>query len=142
MIHDPPRYEDLNQMEEEIVQKITDAIKTFENFLSKDTVFIGTAGTVTSLAAISLGLASFEHNKIQNHKLTIGNVKSIYVKISTMSCAARSRIIPFDLARLDIIVPGTLILLKLMEAFGFDEITVSNFGLREGILIDLFKNVS
>jgi len=36
-------------------------------------------------------------------------------------------------------VPGTLILLKLMEIFNFKEITVSNYGLREGILIELYN---
>ena len=50
----------------------------------------------------------------------------------------RSKYIPFEPARLDIIVPGTLILLKLMSTFGFREVIVSNYGLREGILTELY----
>ncbi len=48
---------------------------------------------------------------------------------------------PFDTSRLDIIVPGTLILLKLMETFGFNEITVSDYGLKEGILLELYSKI-
>jgi exopolyphosphatase/pppGpp-phosphohydrolase len=51
----------------------------------------------------------------------------------------RSKYIPFEPARLDIIVPGTLILLRLMNIFGFTEITVSNYGLREGIILDMAR---
>ncbi len=59
--------------------------------------------------------------------------------LSGLSSKERAEFVPFELARLDIIVPGTLILFKLMETFGFREIIVSNYGLLEGTLIDLYK---
>ncbi|MBI4681506.1 MAG: hypothetical protein HY757_00145 [Nitrospirae bacterium] len=84
-------------------------------------------------------LRKFEHDKIHKFKLTKDKVKNIFSAMSVLSSYDRARFIPFELARLDIIVPGTLILLKLMESFGFKEIAVSNYGLLEGILIDLYK---
>jgi exopolyphosphatase/guanosine-5'-triphosphate,3'-diphosphate pyrophosphatase len=36
-----------------------------------------------------------------------------------------------------VIVAGTVILRRIMETFGFDTCRVSDFGLREGILVDL-----
>ena len=139
MTNDPPLYEDLKHMEEEILQKINSTAKPFKKLFTRDTVFTGTAGTVTALAAMTQKLTKFEHNNIHNFKLTIDNVKNIFSGISRLSSNERAGQIAFEPARLDIIVPGTLILFKLMEIFGFNEIRVSNYGLREGILINLYN---
>ena len=139
MVNDPPLSEDLKHMEEEILQKINSTAKPFKRLFTRDTVFIGTAGTITALAAMSQNLTKFDHNKIHNFKLTIDNVKNIFSAISRLSSRERAGRIPFEPARLDIIAPGTLILFKLMEIFGFKEIRVSNYGLREGILINLYN---
>jgi len=139
MKQDPPAAATLKSLENDIYQQISKTHTLFDGLVTKDTVLIGTAGTVTALASISQGLTDFEHDKIHKCTLTIDKVRTIYEDISTMSSGERAKLIPFDLARLDIIVPGTLILLKLMEAFGFIALTVSNYGLREGILIELYK---
>jgi len=143
MRHDPPLQEDLIRMEQYISHEIRRIEKRYLRFISHDggeeTVFIGTAGTVTTLAAMSNKLSSFEHGRIHNTRLTLQKVKHIFSAIAPVSSRERARFIPFELSRLDIIVPGTLILLKLMEFFNFREITVSNYGLREGVLIDLYR---
>ena len=141
MKNDPPSENMLSSMGYEITMQISMLQGIFENLRPLETSFIGTAGTVTALAAISLGLPDFEYDRIHKYKLCIDNVKKIYSRISVISSFERARLIPFDPARLDIIVPGTLILLKLMESFGFNEITVSNYGLREGILIELYNSL-
>ena len=105
------------------------------------TVFVGTAGTVTTLSAISQHLTKFEHNKIHNSKLTIEEIRNIFSKISTITAKERVKYHPFEPERLDIIVPGTIILLKILETFGFKEVIVSNYGLREGILLDLYEKI-
>ncbi len=141
MKNDPPSPTMLTAMKDEISEMIAPTREAFNNLVSGKTAFIGTAGTVTALAGISQELTTFEHNKIHNYELTLSNVKDIFNNIAAMSSEERARLIPFDTGRLDIIVPGTYILLKLMETFGFSAIKVSNHGLREGILIDLFKTV-
>jgi exopolyphosphatase/guanosine-5'-triphosphate,3'-diphosphate pyrophosphatase len=139
MISDPPLTGNIIQMEKEISGKINSSIKSLKKLLSRDTVCIGTAGTVTALAAMSRNLKRFIHHKIHKSILTLESVHNIFSTLSRLSSKERAEYIPFELARLDIIVPGTLILLKLMESFGFREMTVSNYGLLEGTLIDLYK---
>jgi exopolyphosphatase/guanosine-5'-triphosphate,3'-diphosphate pyrophosphatase len=141
MLYDPPRSKDLNKMEDTITQKITGICDSFKQHFTEDTVLIGTAGTVTALAAMTQNLRKFDHNKIHNFKISLDRVRDIFSTISRLSSHERAQHIPFELARLDIIVPGTLILSKLMETFNFSEITVSNYGLREGILIELYKKL-
>ncbi len=141
MKKDPPDKSMLSSMEGEISDGVALAFNTFRSLISSDTLFIGTAGTVTALAAISQELTDFDHDKIHNCELTLSAVKDIFAAISTISSKERAKLVPFDTGRLDIIVPGTYILLKLMETFGFSTIKVSNYGLREGILIELYNTV-
>ncbi len=139
MKKDPPLIKDLNRMGNEISQKIILIVKLFAKLFSKNTAFIGTAGTVTALAAITQNLTKYEHSKIHNSKITIEKVRGIFSNISTITAKERAKYYALEPARLDIIVPGTLILLKLMETFGFKEVIVSDYGLREGILLDLYE---
>jgi exopolyphosphatase/guanosine-5'-triphosphate,3'-diphosphate pyrophosphatase len=139
MKKDPPSLPHLRRMNEEVSQKIISIADLFRRRLFKDSMFIGTAGTITTLAAVTKKLKIFEHDKIHNARLTRKKIENIFSAISGISSSERAELIPFEPSRLDIIVPGTLILLKLMEIFNFKEITVSNYGLREGILIELYN---
>ena len=139
MQEDPPLSSDLSVMDKEISKTIQPAINSFREFITSDTTLIGTAGTITTLSAVSQNLKCFDHNMIHNSKLSIDKVNAIYSDISVVSSKKRAAYIPYERERLDIIVPGTLILLKLMESFKFNTLNVSNYGLREGILIELFK---
>ncbi len=142
MEQDPPLQSLLNEMGNDISRNISLTLESFDGFITNDTILIGTAGTVTALSAICQGLSDFDHGKIHKYSLSFDNVHKIYKTISTMSSHNRAKLIPFDTSRLDIIVPGTLILLTLMKKFGFTELVVSNQGLREGILIELFNQLS
>ena len=139
MSHDPPLKEELVRMESEITLRIECIKDLFMQLLTETTRFIGTAGTITALAAMSQGLSEYDHTKIHNYTLQLQRVKDIFSTLSRSSSRERAQYIPFELSRLDIIVPGTLILSKLMETFGFEELTVSNYGLREGIVFNLYN---
>jgi exopolyphosphatase/guanosine-5'-triphosphate,3'-diphosphate pyrophosphatase len=140
MNDDPPIVKMMHEMEKEIADVIVTDTASFDQMPDKGICLIGTAGTITTLAAVSLKLASFEHDKIHRASISAKTIRDIFSRIAFMSSAERSQYIPFEPERLDIIVPGTLILLKLMERFQSDEIIVSNYGLREGIILDLCKN--
>ncbi len=142
MKEDPPLKDNLNRMDSEILQKITPAVDPFKGLFSNDTVFIGTAGTVTSLAAMKLNLDRYDHDRIHNSRLSIDDVRNIYNDISAITARERAKYHSLEPGRLDIIVPGTLILLKLIETFYFKEVIVRDYGLREGIILELFNKTN
>jgi exopolyphosphatase/guanosine-5'-triphosphate,3'-diphosphate pyrophosphatase len=140
MKNDPPTEEEIKKMDMEISQEITSLKEPLKKFLSEETVFIGTAGTITTLSAMTQGLHSFDHNKVHNSMISLNSVKEIFSDISKKTMQQRAKKYPvLESPRLDIIVPGTLILLKIMMIFGFKEVFVSDNGLREGILLDLYN---
>lgn len=141
MTDDPPSAYMINEMEKEIESVIDSKTAGFDQNTNNKVRLIGTAGTITALAAMSLNLTSYDHNKIHKAEMSAETVKDIFSRIALISSKERSQYIPFEPERLDIIVPGTLILLKLMERFRSDELLVSDYGLREGIILELFKSL-
>jgi exopolyphosphatase/guanosine-5'-triphosphate,3'-diphosphate pyrophosphatase len=103
--------------------------------ISKTTRLIGVAGTLTTLAAVDLALPSFDPFKVNGHTLTYDAIQSIFNRLR-IKTVEELRTIPQILpARADIILAGILILLETMKALDADEITVSDKGLRYGILL-------
>ncbi|MBI3399540.1 MAG: Ppx/GppA family phosphatase [Deltaproteobacteria bacterium] len=146
---DPPTKRELNAMEDEIERIIYDLRFTIYDlgFLNpkseirnpESEVFIGTAGTITTLAAIDQGLEKYEPEKINNFMLTYNAVQRIYQHLASLPLKQREEILSLEKGREDIIIPGAAILLKAMECFGFNKMAVSDAGLLEGILLDSCK---
>ena len=139
---DPPTPYELNAMENEIKGVIANLKDLMSQSLPSafslepSALFIGTAGTITTLAAIDQGLEKYEPDKINNYILKYTAIKKIYNHLASLPLRQREEILSLEKGREDIIIPGAAIVLKAMEAFGFSSITVSDAGLLEGILID------
>lgn len=100
-------------------------------------VLVGTAGTATTLAAISLGMTDYDYRLVNNHVLAREEIRGIFDSLLPLTPAERLRVPGLEKGREDLIIAGILITLKTMELFGFDRMTVSDFGLLEGVLPDL-----
>lgn len=101
--------------------------------------FVGTAGTVTTLAAMAQGLKMYERKKVQNYIIDMPTIRNFEEKFLVTSAAVRAGLPGLEPGREDVILSGTLILHEVMDLFGFSKCRVSDFGLREGILLKLAK---
>lgn len=101
--------------------------------------FVGTAGTVTTLAAIDLGLKVYDPQRIHLHRLEMKTVERILEELMARTPQERLSIPGMQKGREDLILPGALILLLTMRTLKLSEVTVSEYGLREGILVDYYK---
>ena len=100
-------------------------------------VLVANAGTVTSLAAIDLGLENYSYNKTEGYKLTLQSVDKILNKI--MKLNAEQRLKEFRIlekGREDVIVVGAYLVKNLMNYFKKKYIITTNGSLREGILVE------
>lgn len=139
MKNDPPSENDLEMLGMEITDKLESISNIFRPLITPETLLMGTAGTITALAAALQQLGRYEHDKVHRYRMKLPEIQRIYSVMTNITAAERSKLLPFEPSRLDIIVPGTLILLKLMPGFGFAEMLVSNYGLREGILAEICR---
>ena len=103
--------------------------------------FIGTAGTVTTLAAIDQMMRVYDPEKVNGYRISRDGVKNILNMLACMTNKERMDLPGIEDGREDIIVAGALVAYKVMEWFGFTEMTVSDAGLREGLVADLYNRL-
>lgn len=101
----------------------------------EDAVLIGTAGTATTLAAISLQMATYDYCRVHNSVLNIDEIRRIYALLLPLSLEERVALPGLEKGREDLIIAGILITLHTMERFGFTNFTVSDYGLLEGLIV-------
>jgi exopolyphosphatase/guanosine-5'-triphosphate,3'-diphosphate pyrophosphatase len=98
---------------------------------------VGSAGTVTTLAALDLGLESYDPARVHGHRLTRAAVAGLVARLAALSLAERAALPCLERGRADLIVPGGVICLEALARLGFDGLVVSDRGLREGILYEI-----
>lgn len=103
--------------------------------VSADTLLVGTAGTATTLAAISLGMSEYDYRRVNNHTLSEAEIRRIYELLLPLSPPERLRVPGLEQGREDLIIAGCLITLLTLERFGMTQMQVSNYGLLEGLVV-------
>ncbi|WP_407920199.1 Ppx/GppA phosphatase family protein [Geobacter pickeringii] len=101
---------------------------------------VGTAGTATTLAAISLKMDDYDYRRVNNYVLPIAEIRDILARLVPLSPPERLKVPGLEKGREDLIIAGTLITLATMEILGFEQMTVSDFGLLEGVLLGLLNS--
>lgn len=96
---------------------------------------VGTAGTPTTLASIDLGLEKYDGTRVTGHRLSRDRIHELLHYLCSLPLAERRQLVGLEPARADVIVSGTLLAREIMTLFDFDELTVSDGGLREGVLL-------
>lgn len=100
---------------------------------------VATAGTATTLAAIDLKLEQYDYKKVNGYRLSYERIKEIVTMLYSLDFAERQKVVGLEKKRADLIIPGGFIILLTMKRYGIDEIVISDFGLREGILVSCCK---
>jgi exopolyphosphatase/guanosine-5'-triphosphate,3'-diphosphate pyrophosphatase len=98
---------------------------------------VGTAGTATTLAALDLGLRAYDPQRVQGHVLTRGAINRQLARLGSLTVTERGALPCLEPGRADLIVVGTAIVLATLDLTGEERMTVSDWGLREGILVGL-----
>ncbi|HEX9078519.1 MAG TPA: exopolyphosphatase [Desulfuromonadaceae bacterium] len=96
---------------------------------------VGTAGTATTLAAISMEMEDYDYRKVNNAMVPREKVREIYARLLPLSPEERLKVPGLEKGREDLIVAGTMITLQTMEMFGAESLKVSDYGLLEGLVV-------
>jgi exopolyphosphatase / guanosine-5'-triphosphate,3'-diphosphate pyrophosphatase len=132
--HDPPSAQDLQNAEMCIDEQLAKVMEVFGKI--PHLPLVGTAGTITTLSAMAQSLEQYDRTRVHNYKLTLSTVKSLEKDLMAKTASERLSMPGLESGREFVIVAGTVILRRIMETFKLDTCLVSDFGLREGILVD------
>ncbi len=136
--HDPSSDDEIQSMRE-IIRAEMDRRSLMP--LGPGVVLIGTAGTVTTMAAIDQKMTRYDPGKINGSVLTHEAVDAMVSMLSFSSLAERKTMPGLEPGREDIILAGSLVVQEIMKRFSAPVMFISDWGLREGILFDLADKV-
>ncbi len=126
--NDPPRPEELARA----CDDIRAALATVEPPQPGNTL-VGVAGTVTTLAAIELGLGDYDPARVHGSPLGRAGVAALAEKLAGLSLAERQALAGLEPKRADVIVVGAAIVREVLAWSGCSELVVSDRGVRWGL---------
>jgi len=141
---DPPRAGELSAVRREVAAQLAQveamARESFGEFQAD--ALIATAGTPTTIAAMLLGLDTYDPDRVNGCVLGRADLESLLGRLVAMPAAERLSLPGLVKGREDLIVAGICIVLGAMLSFCTSEVVVSDGGLLEGILLDLLHGSS
>ena len=97
---------------------------------------IGVAGTITSLAALDLGLAEYDPDQVHGHVLSSESVVTLLERLAALPVAERREIPALDPGRAPVIVAGAVILREALAHFGLDCLEASERDILDGAALE------
>lgn len=103
---------------------------------------IGLAGSVTTVAAIALGLSEYDSAAIHGSRISAQDIHRVTQELLTMTRAERAKLGPMHEGRIDVIGSGALVLDRIMVRTGLKQVVVSERDILDGIARGLISNPS
>jgi exopolyphosphatase/guanosine-5'-triphosphate,3'-diphosphate pyrophosphatase len=93
---------------------------------------IGVAGTVTTLAALDLGLEEYDPERTHGHRISRDAVDRELARLASMPLAARLEVPALEPGRAPVIVAGLVVLREVLDAYGLDDVEASERDILHG----------
>ncbi len=103
----------------------------------RDETLIGVAGTVTTLAALVLGLDSYDPDIVDGSFMSLGDVAAWTDRLLAMTVSEVRGLPSMHPGRADVIASGALILRELMDRWSFGQVVVSESDILTGLIADM-----
>jgi exopolyphosphatase/guanosine-5'-triphosphate,3'-diphosphate pyrophosphatase len=139
LVHDPPQPEELTASISLVEAYLEDVRRELPGVADVRTL-VGVAGTITTVAAVEIGLATYDRDKIHHFRLTRDAVEDVFRTLATEARADRIHNPGLEEARADVIVGGCCVLVAIMRRLGFDEMVVSEADILDGLALSLLAN--
>jgi exopolyphosphatase/guanosine-5'-triphosphate,3'-diphosphate pyrophosphatase len=134
--HDPPTAEELS-IALSLIDTYLDDVDREVPGASEARTFVGLAGTITTVAAVEIGLAEYDRERIHHFHLTHAAAEDVFRTLATESHDDRLGNPGLEPERADVIVGGCCILVAIFRHWGFDECLVSEADILDGLALSL-----
>jgi exopolyphosphatase/guanosine-5'-triphosphate,3'-diphosphate pyrophosphatase len=134
---DPPTAEQIARTESDIRDAL--ALVREEVAVGEAATLVGVAGSVTTVAAIALGLPAYDPDAIHGSRVPVDDVRAVTADLLAATRARRAVMPVMHPGRVDVIGAGALVLRVLMDEFGQAEVVVSEHDILDGIALRLAR---
>lgn len=103
----------------------------------RQVTLVGTAGTVTTLAALEMQMLDYDWRRVNGYEMHRHDIEQRYEQLLSLPLHERERLPGMEPGRGDLIIAGIEIIREIMQRLRTDVLLVSDFGLLEGILLSM-----
>ncbi|MFF0017186.1 exopolyphosphatase [Streptomyces sp. NPDC005374] len=130
-VSDPPTAEQVEAIRQDIVEALDLVTQVVP--LTAARTLVGLAGSVTTVAALALGLDEYDSTAIHQSRVPFEKVAELTDWLLTSTHAERAAKPVIHPGRVDVIASGALVLRLIMEWIGAEEVVVSEHDILDGI---------
>jgi exopolyphosphatase / guanosine-5'-triphosphate,3'-diphosphate pyrophosphatase len=137
---DPPMAAELRAARRAVAERLDEADEVLARqgtALGAAGSLIGVAGTATTLAALHLGLPSYDEDRIHGTRIPAAALHELTAQLSATSTAARAALGPVQAGREDVLHGGAIVLDEVVRRYGFAELVVSEADILDGLVASL-----
>jgi exopolyphosphatase/guanosine-5'-triphosphate,3'-diphosphate pyrophosphatase len=134
---DPPPAADVDRMRAAVGELLDDVERAIP--VADARTFVAVAGTSTTVQAIALGLGFYDPERIHRTRLSRADAARVSSRLAGMTTGERAALPVMAPGRADVIVAGSVILVAIMERFGFGEAIVSETDILEGLVLEMLE---
>jgi exopolyphosphatase/guanosine-5'-triphosphate,3'-diphosphate pyrophosphatase len=134
--HDPPQPEELLAAISLTETYLNDVVREIPEAAGARRL-IGLAGTITTVAAVDIGLLEWDRDAIHHFVLTHEAAEDVFRTLATEAVEDRKHNPGLDPARADVIVGGLCVLVTIFRTMGFDELLVSEADILDGLIASI-----
>jgi exopolyphosphatase / guanosine-5'-triphosphate,3'-diphosphate pyrophosphatase len=134
--HDPPAPEELHACISVTQQWMDDVVRDVPG-IRDATTFVGLAGTITTMAAVEIGLAEWDRDAIHHFRFERPAIEDVFRTLVTEPLADRVHNPGLEEARADVIVAGACIFAAIVRWLDADECLVSESDILDGLVASL-----
>jgi exopolyphosphatase/guanosine-5'-triphosphate,3'-diphosphate pyrophosphatase len=98
---------------------------------------VGLAGSVTTVAALALGLPAYDPARIHHARISADEVHAVTTSLLAASREQRAALPVMHPGRVDVIGAGALVLDRIMTLGGFESVVVSEHDILDGIALSI-----
>ena len=96
---------------------------------------VGVGGTITTLGMLQLGLTEYSAKALHGARLSVRQIDGWAERLAGLTVAQRRRLRGVPPLRADVLPVGAAIFAEVLQHFGRDELEISTYGIRHGILL-------
>ncbi len=100
-------------------------------------VFVGLAGTVSTLAAIDQGLVGYDRDRVHHHRLGADRIRELAAHLASIGPDERAGVPGMEAGRVGVIVGGTVVLSVVLDAVDVDGLVTSEADILDGLAASL-----
>ncbi|MFV0318253.1 MAG: exopolyphosphatase [Microthrixaceae bacterium] len=134
LAHDPPLPEELTNCLSEVEFHV-DGVRRAVPMAASATTLVGLAGTVSTVAAVELGLATYDRDAIHHFRLSKEAAEDVFRTLATEAIEDRVHNPGLEAERADVIVGGCCVLVGVMRYLGYRECLVSEADILDGLVL-------